>query len=268
MVAPNLPALELAVRMNPFSLDGRTALVTGGSRGIGLGVARALASSGARIILVARHLEPDTPGIRELAATASNLALAPFDLALAEAIRPWFQDLCSHYGTPDILVNAAGMTIRGEATDFSLQDWQQVLQLNATAVFEISRCFARNLIAKGLPGRIINIASLMTIAARRGIAAYTASKGAVGQLTKALAVEWAPHGILVNAIAPGYIATGLTQELIQNPDFDHWVQQRCPMGRWGTPDDIAWPAVFLASQAAGFITGQILIVDGGWLSTF
>jgi gluconate 5-dehydrogenase len=260
--------LESAVEMNPFSLDGRTALVTGGSRGIGLGVAFALASSGARIILVARQLDPEAPRIRELAAATSNLSLEPFDLAHTEAIGPWFQELCSRCGGPDILVNAAGMTIRGEATDFRLEDWHQVLQLNTTAVFEISRCFARRLIAKQLPGRIINIASLMTVAARRGTAAYTASKGALGQLTKALAVEWAQHRILVNAIAPGYIATDLTRELFQDPVFDKWVQQRCPLRRWGTPDDIAWPAVFLASPAAGFITGQILFVDGGWLSTF
>lgn len=259
---------DLVAAMNRFSLDGRTALVTGGSRGIGLGIACALASSGARIILVARHLEPETPPVRELAAIAPSLSLEPFDLARTDAIGAWFQELCGRCGDPDILVNAAGMTIRGEATDFTLEDWHQVLQLNTTAVFEISRCFARRLIAKNAPGRIINIASLMTIAARRGTAAYTASKGAVGQLTKALAIEWAQDGILVNAIAPGYIATDLTQELLQKPDFDNWVRQRCPLGRWGTPDDIAWPAVFLASPASAFITGQILVVDGGWLSTF
>jgi len=122
--------------------------------------------------------------------------------------------------------------------------------------------------AAGARGKIINIASLMTAAARRTTAAYTASKGGLGQLTKALAVDWADQGILVNAIAPGYITTKLTEPLVNDPKFDAWVKQRCPLGRWGTPEDIAWPAVFLASAAADYITGQIIFVDGGWMATF
>ena len=124
------------------------------------------------------------------------------------------------------------------------------------------------LIAAGRKGKIVNIASLMTAAARRGVSAYTASKGAVGQLTKALAVDWAEHGILVNAVAPGYIDTELNKALIEDAEFDAWVKKRCPLGRWGTPEDIAWPVVFLASPASDFITGQVIYVDGGWLSTF
>lgn len=254
--------------MNPFTLEGKTALVTGGSRGIGLGIARALAASGANIVLVARHLDTESPLLREVEAIAPKLSLCLFDLCRTADIEPWFADICKRSGRPDILVNAAGMTVRGEATRFNLRDWGNIMQLNTTAVFELSRCFARALIAEGMPGRIINVASLMTIAARIGTAAYTASKGALGQLTKALAVEWAPHGILVNAVAPGYIATDLTRELSQDPKFDAWVKQRCPLGRWGTPEDIGWPAVFLASSASSFITGQILFADGGWLCTF
>jgi gluconate 5-dehydrogenase len=142
------------------------------------------------------------------------------------------------------------------------------MALNATAIFELSRSLARLLIREGRGGRVINIASLMTAAARPGTSPYTASKGAVGQLTKALAVEWAQHGILVNAIAPGYVDTDLNKVLVADPAFDSWVKGRCPLGRWATPEDIAWPVVFLASAAAGFITGQVIYVDGGWLATF
>lgn len=252
----------------PFSLAGRTAMVTGASRGIGLGIARALAASGVRLILVARNFDASAIAIEELRMAGAEVELAPFDLRAAERIADWFAECAQQHGQPDILINAAGMTIRGEATEFALADWNQILALNTTAVFELSRSFARGLIAQRRPGKIVNIASLMTAASRRGTAAYTASKGAVGQLTKALAVDWAPHRIMVNAIAPGYIATELTAPLVADPQFDSWVRQRCPLGRWGTPDDIAWPVVFLASPAADFITGQILFVDGGWLATF
>lgn len=252
----------------PFSLAGRTAMVTGASRGIGLGIARALAASGVRLILVARNFDASAKAIEELRIAGAEVELAPFDLRATERIAAWFAECAQQHGQPDILVNAAGMTIRGEATEFALADWNQILALNTTAVFELSRSFARGLIAQGRPGKIVNIASLMTAASRRGTAAYTASKGAVGQLTKALAIDWAPHRIMVNAIAPGYIATELTAPLVADPQFDSWVKQRCPLGRWGTPEDIAWPVVFLASPAADFITGQILFVDGGWLATF
>jgi gluconate 5-dehydrogenase len=160
------------------------------------------------------------------------------------------------------------MSRRGRAVDLSLEDWNEVMALNATAMFEVSRTFARRRIAEDKGGKIINIASLMTAAARPGTSPYTASKGAVGQLTKVLAVEWAAHGILVNAIAPGYIDTDLNKNLVADPAFDSWVKGRCPLGRWGMPMDIAWPIVFLASSAADFITGQVIFVDGGWLATF
>jgi len=193
---------------------------------------------------------------------------AVFDLQKTNEIADWFLSETRRFGRPDILINSAGITKRGEATELSLEAWNQTFSLNVTAVFELSRSFARELIKVGRQGKIVNIASLMTAAARRGTSAYAASKGAVGQLTKALAIDWASSGIHVNAIAPGYVETDLTKDLIADEEFNLWVKKRCPLGRWATPDDISWPVVFLASPASDFVTGQVIYVDGGWLSTF
>jgi gluconate 5-dehydrogenase len=254
--------------MNPFSIEGKLALITGATRGIGLGAARALAQSGASIILVGRDEVELERAAGELRPITKTVRVTPYDLSETSGIASWFGEVCAVAGTPDILVNSAGISRRGAAIDLSLDDWNDVMTLNATAIFELSRTFARRLIAEGRSGRVINIASLMTAAARPGTSPYTASKGAVGQLTKVLAVEWAKSGILVNAIAPGYIDTDLNKALVADPTFDSWVKNRCPLGRWGVPADIAWPVVFLASPAADFITGQVIYVDGGWLATF
>ncbi|MGB7134883.1 MAG: SDR family oxidoreductase [Acidobacteriaceae bacterium] len=254
--------------MNPFDVRGRLAMVTGATRGIGLGIARAFAQSAAGAILVGRDEQELARVADELRVYSQPVHVAAFDLRNTGDIAEWFEQLCDRTGTPDVLVNAAGISRRGLAVDLTLDDWQEVMAINATAIFELSRSFARRRIAQGGGGNVIHIASLMTAAARAGTAPYTASKGAVGQLTKVLAVEWAKYGIHVNAIAPGYVATDLTRSLMADPQFDDWVKQRCPLGRWATPDDIAWPVVFLASAAAGFITGHVLFVDGGWMATF
>jgi gluconate 5-dehydrogenase len=254
--------------MRANKMAGSLALVTGGSRGIGLASAYALADDGVDVILVGRDEEALSAAAAKIATTGRSVHREPFDLVDTAGIEPWFDGVCSRYGTPDILINAAGVNLRGPAIELTLAEWDTVTALNSTAIWELSRHFARALIKADRPGRIVNIASLMTAAARPGTSPYTASKGAVGQLTKALAVEWAKHGILVNAIAPGYIDTDLNKPLIADPQFDSWVKGRCPLGRWGQPEEIAEPVAFLASEAARFITGQTIYVDGGWLSTF
>ncbi len=254
--------------VSKFQLDGRRALVTGASKGIGLGIARARATAGAEVILVARNEEELATAASSLRESKRQVSFSAFDLRHTQEIPAWYAKVTETHGRPDILVNAAGITRRAPAEELAIQDWDDTLAINLTAVFVLSQAFARSCFAVGTRGKIINIASLMTAAARRTTAAYTASKGGIGQLTKALAVDWADKGILVNAIAPGYIATKLTEPLINEPKFDAWVKQRCPLGRWGTPEDIAWPAVFLASAAADYITGQIIYVDGGWMATF
>jgi gluconate 5-dehydrogenase len=254
--------------MKVFRLDGRLAMVTGASKGIGLGISTAMAEAGADLILVARNESELEAAAAKLRSSGRSVGVAPFDLHQTAGIPAWYDGVVNRCGRPDTLVNAAGVMHRALAHELTLEVWQDTLAVNLTAVFVLSQAFARVCIACGQKGRIINIASLMTVASRRTTAAYTASKGGIGQLTKALAVDWAEYGIHVNAIAPGYIATKLTEPLWRDPEFDAWVTKRCPLGRWGTPEDIAWPAVFLASPAADYITGQIVFVDGGWLATF
>jgi gluconate 5-dehydrogenase len=241
-------------------------MVTGGSRGIGLGIAQGLAEAGADIVLVARTAEELAKAAEQLAPTGRRISTAHFDLSNATLIEAFFQDTVAKYGAIDVLVNNAGMSRRGPAEEISLADWQAVVDLNLTAMFATCQAFAKDRIARGEKGKIINIGSLMSSASRPGTAPYTATKGGVLLMTKALALDWARHGILVNAIGPGYIETPLTRPLRDDGKFDAWVRERCPLGRWGTPEDLASVAVFLASPAADFITGQIVYVDGGWLA--
>ena len=258
---------------HPFSLAGRRALVSGGSRGIGLGVALAMADAGASIALVSRDpaaLAAARAGITERGGAA---AVYPCDLTDLDGIDTLYRRVRAD-GPVDILVNNAGSTRRARAEDLSASDWQFVLDLNLTAVFRLTQAFGRDRIAHvggtsaaAGSAKVINIASLLSEQARPQNAPYAATKGAIRQLTKALAVEWAPYGINVNAIGPGYIKTDMTRPLWEDDAFDAWVRDRAPLGTWGTAGDIGAAAVFLASAGANYITGQVLYVDGGWLSS-
>ena len=253
---------------NPFGLEGKRALITGGSKGIGLGIAQGLAQAGAAVVLVARH-EADLESARQsMEALGTETATFQFDIAHTRETEAFYQHVNETSGPMDILVNNAGINLRAPAHELSLDDWDAVIQVNLSAMFAFAQAFAKERMAANSGGVIINIASLMSEAARPTTAAYTASKGGVRQLTKALAVDWAPYGIRVNAIGPGYIQTPLTQPLQDDPEFNAWVLKRTPLGRWGVPEDLAHAAVFLASDGAAFITGQTMYVDGGWLATF
>ena len=250
-----------------FDLSGKTALVTGGGRGIGLAIARGLAEHGADIVLISRtkdQLDTAAKGIQTN--TGKSARMFPFDVENIEQIDALFESITAETKGIDILVNCAGMTIRGPAEDVDMKTWHKVLKVNLTAVLVLSQAFCRHRKETGNAGRIINIGSLTCHGARPTTAAYASSKGGLLMLTKTLAVEWAKYNITVNAIGPGYIATELTKPLWTDDDFNQWVLAKTPLARWGQPEDLVGTAVLLASRAGDFITGQIIYVDGGWLA--
>jgi gluconate 5-dehydrogenase len=249
-----------------INLNGHRALITGASRGIGRAIALSLSAAGAEVVLVARREDALNTVRDEIVAKGGKAYACPFDISDISAIHEFFDKVAEDTGPIDILVNDAGVNLRAPAADMDIDTWHKVLKLNLDAVFFLSQAFFRKLRTDNLPGRIVNIASLLSEAARPGIAPYTASKGAIRQLTKALAVEWAPFKVTVNAVGPGYIATEMTDPLQKNPDFNQWVLERTPLKRWGEPDDVASAVLFLVSDLARFVTGQILYVDGGWLA--
>ncbi|MGO4209249.1 SDR family oxidoreductase [Terriglobus sp. YAF25] len=197
---------------------------------------------------------------------SSNAAAFQADLSSTEGAQQLFDQVIAKFSQIDILVNNAGTIIRHEAVDYPFEDWQRVIQINLNSVFQLSQLVGRALIERKAPGKIVNIASLLSFQGGIRVPAYAASKGAVAQLTKALANEWAPRGIQVNAIAPGYIATDNTLPLRNDETRNRQILERIPTGRWGDPEDIAATAVFLSSPAANYITGTVLNVDGGWLA--
>ncbi|MBN1542392.1 SDR family oxidoreductase [candidate division KSB1 bacterium] len=256
------------MKASRWDLCGQTALVTGGNTGIGLGMALGLARAGVRVAVLGRDERKNDQALQALQTERSGCRVYSYDLIDADGLLDLYQGVSQEMGGIDILVNNAGIQCRGRADEIALADFNRVIAVNLTAPYVLSQCFARERIALSKGGSIILTASLMSEAARKTTSAYTASKGGIRQLVRALAVDWAEFGIRVNGIGPGYIRTEMTRPLYEDEAFDSWVKQRTPLGRWGEPDDFAGAVVFLASEAARFITGQILYIDGGWLATF
>ncbi|HSQ82701.1 MAG TPA: glucose 1-dehydrogenase [Casimicrobiaceae bacterium] len=247
---------------NPFDLSGRVALVTGAQRGLGLAIARGLAGAGAHVILNGRDGEALAGAVARLRADGLAVDTSVFDVSVEAAVQHGIADAMARCGAIDILVNNAGIQRRHPLTEFPKAEWDEIIATNLTGPYLVSQAVLPAMIARHR-GKIINIASLLSELGRPSIVPYTAAKGGVRQLTRGMAVELAPLGIQVNAIAPGYFATEMNRALLDDAAFDAWVKKRTPAGRWGEPAEIAGLAVFLASSAADFITGQMVTIDGG-----
>jgi gluconate 5-dehydrogenase len=248
-----------------FDLTGRVALVTGASRGLGLALARGLAEAGATVALNGRDEARLAGAVSTLAADGLRAHPARFDVTDPAAVADGVAAVERSIGRLDVLVNNAGIQRRAPLETVTEATWREVLETNLTAPFLVTRAVVPGMIARGR-GKVINITSLADSVARPTIAPYAAAKGGLRQLTRAMAVEWARHNIQVNGIGPGYFRTEMNTALVEDPEFDAWVRSRTPAGRWGEPSELVGAAVFLASAASDFVTGQIIYVDGGVLA--
>jgi gluconate 5-dehydrogenase len=245
-----------------FDLTGLRALITGSSQGIGYALAKGLAGAGAEIVLNGRDTTKLDVAAKTLADTGATVHQLPFDATDHHGVRAAVDEFENDIGPIDILINNAGMQHRTELQDFPPEAFEKLLQTNVASVFHVGQAVARHMIDRKR-GKIINIASVQTSLARPGIAPYTATKGAVGNLTKGMATDWAKHGLQCNAIAPGYFDTPLNAALVADPEFTSWLEKRTPAGRWGDVDELVGAAVFLSSKASSFVNGHTLYVDGG-----
>lgn len=248
-----------------FDLSGRTALVTGSSQGIGLALARGLLQAGASVVLNGRDALKLDAAATSLADLGGRVTTAAFDVTDAAAIHRAVASIEKEFGAIDILVNNAGIHRRAPLLEMTDAEWRDVLDTDLTSAFLVARAVAPGMIARGA-GKIINTCSVMSEVSRPTIANYTAAKGGLKMLTRAMAVEWARHGLQCNGLGPGYILTELNRALVENVQFDQWIRGRTPAGRWGRPEELAGAVVFLASAASNYVNGQILYVDGGLLA--
>ncbi|WP_213766375.1 SDR family oxidoreductase [Caballeronia sp. dw_19] len=249
-----------------FDLSGRTALVTGSARGIGFALAQGLANAGAAVILNGTRADTVAEAVARMDAQGFAATGRAFDVtnehAVADAFAQW-----DHDGVHiDILINNAGIQFRKPLVELELSDWQRVIDTNLTSAFIVSKEAAKRMIARGSGGKIVNIGSLTSEGARATVGAYTAAKGGIKMLTRAMSAEWAASNIQANAIGPGYILTDMNQALIENAAFDAWVKSSNPSQRWGKPEELVGTAVYLSSSASSYVNGQIIYVDGGWLA--
>jgi 2-deoxy-D-gluconate 3-dehydrogenase len=259
----SLPTEENLMTVNPFDLTGRTALVTGGARGLGRGMTAGLLAAGADVITLQRGGVPDDL-VEHATTLGRSVTPVQLDLGEPDRIADLIPDLVARRHV-DILINNAGVQYREDAVDFDLEQFDRVLSINMRAAFQLSQLVARPMLERGY-GKIINIASMVSYSGGYRVPAYAASKGAIAQLTKACCNEWAGRGVNVNAIAPGYMDTEMNEALVADAHRNAEITARIPAGRWGTPDDLAGTAVFLASSAADYLHGTIIPVDGGWLA--
>jgi 2-deoxy-D-gluconate 3-dehydrogenase len=250
--------------MSAFSLEGSVALVTGASRGLGAAMAIGLAEAGADVVVHGNSRSPDET-CRAIEAAGRRAFPLTADLGDAASSRDLVDRAVAAAGRVDILINNAGIIRRGPTHEFADEDWQAVIEVDLNSIFRLSRAMGRHLLAAGRPGKIVNVASLLSFQGGINVAAYAAAKGGVAQLTKALANEWAGKRINVNAIAPGYIRTDNTAALQADTERYQQILGRIPAGRWGEPEDLKGAAVFLSSAASDFVHGHVLVVDGGWM---
>lgn len=256
----------MAVANPLFDLTGRIALVTGSSQGLGLAIARGLAQAGAAVVLNGRDEKKLAATAAALRAGGAQVFAAAFDVTDGAGSEAAVARVEAEFGAIDILVNNAGIQRRAPLAEMSEEQWRAVIDTNLTSAFLVARAVAPRMIARGR-GKLINICSVMSEVSRPTIANYAAAKGGLKMLTRAMAVEWAKHGLQTNGIAPGYFVTELNQPLVENVEFNKWICGRTPAGRWGQPHELAGAAVFLASTASDFVNGQVLYVDGGLLAS-
>lgn len=250
--------------LDKFNLEGKVAIVTGASRGIGQGIAVGLAEAGANIVGVATRKMEETQS--QVQGVGAQFLGVEGDLSSLDPIEGIISAALERFGRIDILVNNAGIIRRQPSLEYSLENWDEVMNVNLRTAFFLAQAVARQFVKQGTGGKIINIASMLSFQGGILVPSYTASKSALAGITKTMANEWAKYNINVNAIAPGYIATDNTAPLREDPVRNQSILERIPAGRWGSPDDLKGAAVFLASAAADYLQGHILAVDGGWLA--